>query len=125
MPKNKIHPAETADSTQPVILRNYPAALCRERLSDSGDYQFHSVSFKFGDSWASFIIDRGNIQQATRRNGDAIPNHVNILLGEADDVRNVSVSASDGNFDRRPMFNSTIYSAVIADRKDYLRSVAV
>ena len=124
MPKNKIHPAETADFTQPVILRNYPAALCRERIAE-GDYQFHSVSFKFGNSWASFIIDKEFIQQATRRNGDVIPNRVNIMLGEPDDVRIVSVSAGDGNFDRRPMFNSTVCSAVIADKKDYLRSIAV
>lgn len=127
MSKNKSNPNIKADSTpSSIMIYNYSESLCHKHVSDSDGSVFYSVSFRFKDSWASFIVDENSIQQATRRNGDIISGRVNISLGASDDVRSVSILADDGEtYISQPMFNSTISSSIASDRKDYLRSIAV
>lgn len=126
MPKNKTSPADTSDSMPSnVMIYHYPKALCHEHLSGSDGNDFISVSFKYKDSWASFIVSKDDIQQSVNRNGDAIPNRVNILLGVSDDIRSVSIQADDGTYVSQPMYNRTISTSIVADRKNYLRSIAV
>lgn len=114
-----------SDSTPSgVVIRNYPRGLCRLRTSNLDGSMFYSVSFKFKDAWASFIIPEDSVQQSMRHNGSVIPDRVNIMLGPSEDIRKVSIR-TDGRYASQPMFNSTIYSSVVADRNNYLRSIAV
>lgn len=125
MPK-KSKSDSTANSTpSSLMIYNYPQSLCHQHSNPDGTI-FHSISFRYKDSWASFIVDENSIQQATRRNSDVIPSRVNISLGDPEDVRSVSILADDGEtYISQPMFNSTIYSSIAAGRKDYLRSIAI
>lgn len=127
MPKNKSNSNRASDSApSSVMIYNYPKSLCHEHVSDSDGSMFYAVSFKFKDDWASFIVTKDDIRQAVRKNGEIIPDRVNILLGSSDDIRSVSIRADDGeNYISQPMFNSTICSAIASDRKNYMRSIAV
>ena len=127
MPAKKTNPTNEAEPMPSgAMIRNYPKTLCHEHISGLDNHKFYAVSFKFMNDWASFIIGEDDVQQATRRNGDIISDCVNILLGDPDDVRHVSVSANDGEgYINQPMFNRTICSSIAANRKNYLRSIAV
>ncbi len=109
-----------------IKIRNYPAKLVHENKSvDGTGGTFKTISFMFKDFWASFLADDTDPSPATRRNGSLIPNRVSFTLGSPDDVRLVSIKNSDGVFERVPMFNKTIQSAIYADRQSYLRSIAI
>ncbi len=108
-----------------VSVRNYPAALCRVHTSQDGSNSFHSISFIYQGSWASFILEDENILPSTRRNGEEIPDHVNLTLGAPDDVRFVSVKSGEDEYDRIAMFNKTIMSSITNARQAYLKSIAV
>lgn len=126
---NNITNKKTDSTPSNVTINHYPAALLHEHVSAQDGSSFHSISFKYGTSWASFIIDENSFTQSVRRNGDPIPDRVDIFLGASDDVRSVSIrsDSDDGGatYASQPMFNSTICSAIATERKDYLRSIAV
>ncbi len=115
----------TETSKNTVILRNYPGALIRTRTSKDGVSSFTSMSFIYKGTWASAILDDGCTSPSSRRDGEIIPDHHDVNLGPADDVRIVSVKSGEDEYDRVPMFNSTIQASVNASRQAYLRSIAV
>ncbi len=93
----------------PVSIRNYPASLCREQHSKDSDETFHSISFIYNGSWASFILNDGDtITPSTRRGGEPIPDHFDLSLGLSDDIRFVSIKVDEDSYERKPMFNGTI-----------------
>ncbi len=99
-----------------VVIRNYPAALCREHEGKNGGI-FHSLSFRFRDAWASVIIPSDSISSS--REGK-----VDIALGKEDDVRIASIPEGD-TYRPQPFFCSTIRNLISANKQEYLRSVAL
>ena len=59
------------------------------------------------------------------RNGIPIEGRLNIKLGDPEQIQNVSVLQNDSTYQQTPMFNRTILSAIMANKKEYLRSIAV
>lgn len=108
MSKKSKLPEASEPQTSMVSIKNYPVALCREHTSRDGTNSFHSVSFIYQGSWASFIIKDENLTFSTRCDGEANPDHFNLALGEPDDVHFVSVKTGGDEYNRIPMFNSTI-----------------
>lgn len=116
--------AKTIPSSNPVEIRNYPRSLIHDHTSDDGS-QFHTLSFRWNDAWASLILPDEAVTQSISRNGRKIDGRLNVSLGDSEQVRNVSVLQSDNSYKRTPMFNRTILSAITANKQEYLRSIAV
>lgn len=109
-----------------IEVKNYPASLCREHQSQYDDSTFLTLSFCFQNRWASFIIDSCDLEPSMRRNGEELPDRFNIILGDPEDIRNVSLSSEDGvGFVNQPMYNRTIRDAILKSRKDYVRAIAI
>lgn len=108
-----------------AIVANYPAALCKERVSALDGSIFHTIFFKFKDTWASFILPDDKISQSVKRNGDTIPERFTLDLGDAEDVRPVSVQTEDNSFERKIFFNRTIKNAIDEEKDRYLKSIAI
>lgn len=119
-------PANTSnpDEHTTVHIKYYPDTLIHKGKTKSGN-TFRTVSFRFRDAWASFFIDSNDLQESIRRDGKKIPGKFNITLGEADDVRRVSVKQADGSFSSIWMFNNSIREFIRANKMDYLRSIAI
>lgn len=115
MPKTKPI-SNDSSGTSDVVIRNYPATLCREHKGKNGGI-FHSLSFRFRDAWASVIIPSDSISSS--REGK-----VDIALGKEDDVRIASIPDGE-SYRTQPFFCSTIRSLISANRQEYLRSVAL
>ena len=113
------------NTTSEVSILNYPSSLCREHASKDGVGMFHTISFVYNGYWASFILEEDKLSQSIRRDGESIPDHLNLSLGNASDVRFVSVKTGEDEYQRLPMFNSTILSSINESRQAYLRSIAV
>lgn len=122
MPKT-TQPPTSVKSNDCII--SYPEALCRKHMSKDNNSAFRSISFPFNGAWASFAISEDAVSQAVRRNGEIIPNRLNLNLGSSEDVRFVSVRADDNTFTRKPFFNRTIKSLIDDEKKAYLRSIAM
>ena len=117
--------AKVDPTTSSVIeIKNYPTALIHKHKSEKGD-EFNSISFMWKDKWASFVLNPGAISQSISRKGNAIEGKMNIFLGEADQVRNVSVLEADSSYRRQPMFNRTILAEITSQRENYLKSIAI
>lgn len=112
-------------SSDSIEIRNYPASLIHEHVSSDDGSVFKTLSFRFKDSWASLILPEESVSQSVTRNGKKIENKRNVFLGVPDQVRNVSVLQDDSTYQRTPMFNRTILSAITESREEYMRSIAV
>ena len=112
-------------SSDVVVIRNYPASLIHEHVSSDDGSVFKTLSFRFRDAWASLILPEGSVSQSVSRKGKNIEGRQNILLGDPEQVRNVSLQETDGTYRRQPMFARTILSAIKESRQEYLRSIAV
>ena len=107
-------------------VRNYSSSLVREHESVFGDKPFMTVSFRYKDRWGSFIINPDDLEPSMRRDGEEIPNRINITLGDPDDVRMVSLTTSDGNgFTNQAMFNRTIMQSIQSSKHEFLKSIAI
>lgn len=131
MAKNKSVVSESDGNASPdVTIRNYPASLCHEHESKDGVGSFHTVSFSYKGEWASFILEDDKLSQSFRRDGKPIMDHMNLHLGNASDVRFVSIKTRNDEENQHeyrhlPMFNSTILSSINESRQAYLKSIAV
>lgn len=123
--KKPVFSEPEVNTSPEVSILNYPSSLCREHASKDGVGSFHTISFNYNGSWASFILNDDQLSQSIRRDGESIPDHFNLSLGKASDVRFVSVKTGDDEYQRLPMFNSTILSSISESRQAYLRSIAV
>lgn len=108
-----------------VVIRNYPASLIHEHVSSDDGSVFKTLSFRFRDAWASLILPEGSVSQSVSRKGKNIDGRQNVLLGDPEQVRNVSILETDGTYRRQPMFAKTILSSITESRQEYLRSIAV
>ena len=123
MAKNNHTPSPA--SSDVVVIRNYPTSLIHEHVSSDDGSVFKTLSFRFKDAWASLILPEGSVSQSVSRKGKNIEGRQNILLGDPEQVRNVSLQETDGTYRRQPMFARTILSAIKESRQEYLRSIAV
>ncbi len=123
MPKN--HNSEKANSAV-LEIRNYPISLIHEHTSCEDGSVFYSLSFRWKDSWASLLIPKEAISQSIMRNGKPIEGRLNITLGDPEQIRNVSIMSDDtsGEYERKPLFNRTILSAIRSSKESYLRAIA-
>lgn len=127
MPKKNPETISPATDSSVISVHNYPAKLCREHPSRDGVSTFRSISFVYDGSWASFIAydEDLNLTPSVRRDGEIIPDRLDLTLGDPDDVRFVSVKTADDTYERKAMFNRTILNSIMRDRQTYLRSIAV
>ena len=117
--------AKANHTTNSVVeIRNYPASLIHKHKNEDGS-EFESFSFLWNKNWASCVLPPGALTQSTTRKGEAIEGRMNISLGDPEQVRNVSIQKDDNTYQRTPMFNRSILSAISESRQDYLRSIAV
>ena len=117
--------AKTNHTTNSVVeIRNYPTSLIHKHKNEDGS-EFESFSFLWNKNWASCVLPPGALTQSTTRKGEAIEGRMNISLGDPEQVRNVSIQKDDNTYQRKPMFNRSILTAVSESRQDYLRSIAV
>lgn len=107
-----------------VEIRNYPTSLIHKHKNEDGS-EFESFSFLWNKNWASCVLPPGALTQSTTRKGEAIEGRMNISLGNPEQVRNVSIQKDDNAFQRTPMINRSILTAVSESRHEYLRSIAV
>ena len=112
-------------SSDVVVIRNYPASLIHEHVSSDDGSVFRTLSFRFRNAWASLILPDGSVSQSVSRKGKNIEGRQNVLLGDPEQVRNVSLQENDGTYRRQPMFTKTILSSIMESRQEYLRSIAV
>lgn len=112
-------------SSDSIEIRNYPAALIHDHVSSDDGSVFKTLSFRFKDAWASLILPEESVSQSVTRKGKNIEGRRNILLGDPEQVRNVSVLQDDSTYQRTPMFNRTIMAAITKSREEYMRSIAV
>ena len=123
MPKSN---RSTQSASSDVIeIRNYPASLIHDHVSSDDGSVFQTLSFRFKNAWASLILPEGSVSQSVTRNGKTIEGRQNVLLGNPEQIRNVSVLKDDDTYQRTPMFNRSILSAISESRQEYLRSIAV
>ena len=108
-----------------IEIRNYPASLIHDHVSSEDGSVFQTLSFRFKNAWASLILPEGSVSQSVTRNGKTIEGRQNVLLGNPEQIRNVSVLKDDDTYQRTPMFNRSILSAISESRQEYLRSIAV
>ena len=118
----------TSEHTDSAVLeiRNYPISLIHEHTSDEDGSVFYSLSFRWKDSWASLLIPKDAISQSIMRNGKPIEGRLNITLGDPEQIRNVSIMSdeSNGEYERKPLYNRTILSAIRSSKESYLRAIA-
>ncbi len=118
----------TSEQTDSSVLeiRNYPISLIHEHTSDEDGSVFYSLSFRWKDSWASLLIPKDAISQSIMRNGKPIEGRLNITLGDPEQIRNVSIMSdeSNGEYERKPLYNRTILSAIRSSKESYLRAIA-
>lgn len=122
--------SRSSRSTQPassdvIEIRNYPASLIHDHVSSDDGSVFQTLSFRFKNAWASLILPEGSVSQSVTRKGKSIEGRQNVLLGDPEQIRNVSVLKDDDTYQRTPMFNRSILSAISESRQEYLRSIAV
>lgn len=114
MTKTKPVSNEPANGSE-VIIRSYPAALCREHKKDGRT--FHTLSFRFRDAWASIILPPDSISSSSE-------GRVDILLGREDDVKFASIADGE-NYKSLPMFCSSIRKFISENKQNYLKSIAI
>ena len=122
---SKNNRTSSAASSDSIEIRNYPASLIHEHVSSDDGSVFKTLSFRFKDAWDSLILPEGSVSQSVTRKGMNIEGRRNVLLGDPEQVRNVSVLQDDSTYQRTPMFNRTIMSAIKESREEYMRSIAV
>ncbi len=106
------HSAEEKEPT--LFINNYPASLCHKHTS--GDKTFTSVSFKYNDKWASFIVNDNQIKDSTRKDGTIIDNCINIVLGKAHQSRKISFKNETGSYNTEQMSNGDIRNFINENR---------
>ena len=114
----KKHTSNSTDNAT-VEIKNYPTSLIHDHTSEDGSV-FHSLSFRWKDAWASLILPAGSTSQSVMRNGIPIEGRLNIKLGDPEQIQNVSVLQDDSTYQQTPMFNRTILSAIMANKKRIL-----
>lgn len=115
-----------AASDSALQVKNFPASLCRRHQSQYDGSEFMSISFRYQDRWASVIIDEDSLEPSLRRNGEELPDRFNIVLGDPDEIRNVSLSSEDGeSYVNQPMYNRTILDSILSSRREFRKSLAV
>lgn len=108
-----------------VEIQHYPESLIREHPSNFDDGTFLTLSFRFRDKWASFILDESEVEQSMRSNGQVIPGRINISLGDPDEIRNVSIQEDGGEYVNQPMYNKSIYAEIMRNRRRYLEQIVI
>ena len=121
---SKNNRTQNSTGSAMVEIKNYPASLIHNHTSEDGSV-FQSLSFRWKNAWASLILPEGAVSQSIMRNGRVIEGRQNIMLGDSEQIRYVSIQQDDNSYAQMPMFNKTILSAITANRQEYLRSIAV
>ena len=122
---SKNNRTSSSKSSDSIEIKNYPASLIHEHVSSDDGSVFKTLSFRFKNARASLILPEGSVSQSVTRKGKNIEGRRNVLLGDPEQVRNVSVLQDDSTYQRTPMFNRTILSAITESREEYMRSIAV
>ena len=108
-------------SNNPIFINNYPVSLCHERTSNKSS-TFTSVAFMYDGKWASFTLPNAMLKQSCKRNGDIIPNCMNLFLGKPDEFRNVSIKKSN-SYETIQMRNADILNIIKQNRDSYKASL--
>ena len=122
---SKSNRSTQSASSDVIEIRNYPASLIHDHVSSEDGSVFKTLSFRFKDAWASLILPEGSVTQSVTRKGKTIEGRQNVMLGNPEQIRNVSILKDDDTYQRTPMFNRSILSAISENRQEYLRSIAV
>ena len=109
-------------NSNPVFINNYPVSLCHERTSTKST-SFTSVAFMYDGNWASFALPNAMLKQSCKRNGDIIPNCLNLFLGKPDEIRNVSVRTASNSYETIQLRNADILSIITQNRESYKASL--
>ncbi len=100
-----------------VVIKNYPEALVKERVSKKNGSKFRTLAFRFRDDWASVILSPDCVSSVSE-------NKVNVNLGKADDIKIASI-ADNGNYRSQAFFVSSIRNLIASNKAEYLKSVAI
>ena len=101
------------------FLNYVPEALLHPRTNASGK-PFWSLSINCPDSkngFGSIAVSPGQVFDTTLRNGTVKPGFKNVLLGEADRQRNVSICTGRKKYETVTYTNAEIRDMVDAQRK--------
>lgn len=104
-----------------LFLNYVSTKLIHSNQTEDGSRQFANVSVPIADSdngYGSFAVNLGQILPATKKDGSEVAGMKNILLGEADKTRKVSIQKG-GKYESVEMTNQAIVDAVAASRKAY------
>lgn len=121
MPKTAPKQKHIIVPTKPLYIRNYPEQLCHEHVRDN--FSFSSISFRFGEKFASFLLPKVFITESTRYNLTLIPKCVNIALGNCNDMRKISI-LEDGKYKYIKLTNQEIWDAIQQNRAEYKASIS-
>ena len=105
------------------LFLNYVSdKLIHANTTEDGSREFANVSIPVEGSksgYGSFAVNKGQILDATKKDGSVVPGMKNILLGAADKTRKVSIQTGKKSFKTVEMTNQQIVDAVAASRKAY------
>lgn len=94
---------------------------------------FYNISFPCADSktgYASVSVSAGQVRDAVKKNGELKDGYKNILLGDADKVRQVSIvtkkagKKTAAQYGKKDMTNAEIAEAFTSAREAYAASKA-
>ena len=109
-----------------IFLNYVSEKLIHSNQTEDGSRQFANVSIPVEGSdngYGSFAVNLGQVLNATKKDGSVVAGMKNILLGEADKVRKVSIQKG-GQYETVDMTNAEIRDAVAASRKAYRAATA-
>lgn len=109
-----------------VFLNYVSEKLIHSNQTEDGSRQFANVSIPVAGSdngYGSFAVNLGQVLDATKKDGSVVAGMKNILLGEADKTRKVSVQ-KNGAYETVEMTNQQIIEAVAESRKAYRAATA-
>ncbi len=87
--------------------------------------EFFNISFSCpisANNIASFALNPGQILDATKKDGTVVAGYKNLLLGNSDKTRKVSIQKIDGSYESIEMKNSDIAKYADDARKEYQKA---
>ena len=95
--------------------------LIHQNQTGDGSRQFANVSIPVADSdngYGSFAVNLGQILDSTKKDGSVVSGMKNVLLGEPEKTRKVSI-LKGGQYETVEMTNAQIVKAYAESRKAY------
>lgn len=104
-----------------LFLNYVSEKLIHANQTEDGSREFANVSIPVEGSksgYGSFAVNKGQILDATKKDGTVVPGMKNILLGAPEKTRKVSIQKGK-SYKTIEMTNQEIVDAVAASRKAY------